>query len=253
MELKIMTFNLRVRSKLDGENILENRQNRILEVIRNEMPDIIGFQEAKDPISDFMRENLPAYCFVGHGRDADYSGEAPLIAYRWDKFYLHGFDQEMLSLEPQKPGSMVDAINQSPYPRAFACAELVCRENSKRFAFCNIHTDHVDQTVVFAECVMLMQYIGRRALPFVLTGDFNAKPDTLAIQMINGTYDTMGTVDATANIQVSFHGYGQKEERKIDYIFTNLKTDPARAYAVPNTADGYYSDHFALCAEIEIG
>ena len=130
--------------------------------------------------------------------------------------------------------------------------EFKCFVN-KIFSFANVHTDHYDQKAVFAECVMLMQHLGRKTLPFILTGDFNATPDTLAIQMINATHSTLGTVDATANIATSFHEYGKKEEDfKIDYIFTNLKTDPTESYSIPNPPSGFYSDHYALCATVEI-
>ena len=247
-----MTFNLRIRTKHDGENMFDFREPRVLDVIRSEMPDLIGFQEGNNYMTEFLQKNLPEYYFLGHGREADYNGEAPLIAYRWDRFLLHSFAEEMLSLTPQIPGTIVAGINQSIYPRAFACAELIDKESGRKFAFANVHTDHVDTNVVFAECVMLMQHIGRKSLPFVLTGDFNATPDTAAIKMICATAEQLGTVDATAGIQNSFHGYGkQKGDFKIDYIFTNLPTDAAQSYAVPNTPAGYYSDHYALCATVE--
>ena len=159
----------------------------------------------------------------------------------------------MLSLVPQMPGTVVDGINQSEYPRAFACAELIHTESQTPFALYNVHTDHVDTNVVFAECVMLMQSIGRRAMPFILTGDFNATPDTPAIEMIRASKDVLGTVDATEEIKTSFHNYGRKEEDfKIDYIFTNLPTDPTKSYSVPNPEGKFYSDHYALCAMITL-
>ena len=252
MNCKVMTFNLRIRTRHDGENMFDFREPRILDVIRTEKPDLIGFQEVNGYMTDFLQRNLPEYYFLGHGREADYNGEAPLIAYRWDRFMIHSFEEEMLSLTPQIPGSVVEGINQSNCPRAFACAELIDKQSGKKFAFANVHTDHIDPNVVFAECVMLMQHIGRKSIPFVLTGDFNATPDSAAIKMICATADRLGTVDATAEISNSFHDYGRRtQDLKIDYIFTNLPTDAKKSYAVPNTPDGFYSDHFALCSMIE--
>lgn len=252
IEIKVMTFNLRIRAKSDGENMFDFRKPYILDVINDEKPDLIGFQEASDEMIAFLKENLLQYYFLGHGREANYRGEAPAIAYRWDTFNLHAFSQEMLSLMPQKAGTVVDGINQSRCPRAFACAELIHKDSQTPFAFYNVHTDHVDQSVVFAECVMLMQNVGRRAMPFILTGDFNAKPDTKAIQMILASKGLLGTVDATENIATSFHGYGRVEDCKIDYIFTNLSTDPAASYSVPNPEGKFYSDHYALCSMIAL-
>ena len=251
MEIKVMTFNLRIRTRSDGEYIFDLRQPKILDVINNEKPDVIGFQEANDDMLAFLQKNLPEYYFLGHGRNEDYHGEAPAIAYRWDRFSLYSFSQEMLSLTPQIAGSRVEGIQQSACSRAFASAELICKENSTRFSVYNIHTDHIEQRTVFAECIMLMQAIGRRGGKFILTGDFNATPDTPAIEMIRESKNVLGTVDLTANIQTSFHGYGRLEEDcKIDYIFTNLEGDPHNSYAVPQPEVGFYSDHHALCAKI---
>ena len=253
IEMKVMTFNLRIRTRSDGENIFDLRQPHILDVIKGEEPDVIGFQEANDDMIAFLQKNLPEYYFLGYGRNADYHGEAPAIAYRWEKFFVYSFAQEMLSLTPQVAGTRVDGINQSVCPRAFACAELICKENNARFSVYNVHTDHIDQQTVFAECVMLMQSIGRRGGSFILTGDFNATPDMPAIEMIRASKDALGTVDLTANIKTSFHGYGKmKEDYKIDYIFTNMAADPNLSYAVSQPEVGYYSDHHALCAKISV-
>ena len=253
MKLKVMTFNLRIRTKGDGEYLFDFRQPYILDAIRSEAPDVIGFQEASDGMIEFLQRNLPEYYFLGHGREEGYRGEAPAIAYRWEKLALRSFTEEMLSLTPQKVGSLVEGINQSIYPRAFAAAELILKENGHTFLMANVHTDHVDRTVVFAECVMLMQHIGRREMPFVLTGDFNAAPDSLAIGMIRSSRDRLGTVDATSEITHSFHGYGKYTEGwKIDYVFTNLPTDPRESYPVPQPENFFYSDHHALCAFVEV-
>ncbi|MBQ9760251.1 MAG: endonuclease/exonuclease/phosphatase family protein [Clostridia bacterium] len=253
MKLKVMTFNLRVRAKSDGENIFDLRRPYILDAIRNESPDVIGFQEANDDMIDFLQENLPEYYFLGHGREAGYRGEAPAIAYRWKKLALRNFAEEMLSLTPDTVGSLVEGINQSKCPRAYSVAELVLKESGKIFLVGNIHTDHIDQNVIFAECVMFMQAIGRRNLPFILTGDYNATPETLAVQMILASRDRLGTVDATSEITHSFHGYGKYTEGyKIDYVFTSLPTNPAESYAVPQPTPHFYSDHHALCAFVEV-
>ena len=41
--MKIMTFNLRIRARSDGENIFDLRKPYVLDVIRNEKPDIIVY------------------------------------------------------------------------------------------------------------------------------------------------------------------------------------------------------------------
>ncbi|WP_208787240.1 hypothetical protein, partial [Enterococcus faecalis] len=73
---------------------------------------------------------------------------------------------------------------------------------------------------------------------------------------IKSTAEQLGTVDATSGIPGSFHGFrGDVGNHKIDYVFTNLPTDPAASYAIAddNACGVYYSDHNALCAFVEIG
>ena len=91
---------------------------------------------------------------------------------------------------------------------------------------------------------------------FVLTGDFNAVPDSDSIKQILSTGESLGTVDLTADIPDSFHGFGRENFTpvKIDYIFSNLPSDPAESYKVSDddSCGHYYSDHNALCAFVEI-
>jgi endonuclease/exonuclease/phosphatase family metal-dependent hydrolase len=63
--------------------------------------------------------------------------------------------------------------------------------------------------------------------------------------------------DATAKVGGTFHGFGRytdENAEKIDYVFTNLKTDAERSYAVEDKhEDGIYiSDHRPVVAFVEI-
>lgn len=255
INLKVMTFNLRVRSERDGVNIFDNRREKILDVICREQPDIIGFQEATDLMSAWLKEVLCDYYVLGHGRGTDYHGEGTPIAYRKDRFDLHAFREEWLSFSPDTPASVFTGLDQSSCPRVIAMAELIHKDASCPFTFFNIHTDHRGEQARVAECILLAQKLIETPYPFVVTGDFNALPDSASIQMLLSTKDKTGIVDATSGIVGSFHGFcGDVGSHKIDYIFTNLATDPDRSYAVADGGrDGcYYSDHNALCASVVI-
>ena len=251
IQLKVMTFNLRVRSDRDGVNIFDNRREKILNVIQTEQPDVIGFQEATDMMSAWLKETLSDYYVLGHGRGKNYHGEGTPVAFRKDRFDLHSFREEWLSFSPDTPASVFTGLDQSSCPRVIVCAELIHKDASAPFAFFNIHTDHRGEQARVAECVLLAQKLSRTPHPFVVTGDFNALPDSTSIGMLLATAEETGIVDATSTIAGSFHGFcGNVGEHKIDYIFTNMATDPAASYAVADDdrAGCYYSDHNALCA-----
>ncbi|MBQ9805637.1 MAG: endonuclease/exonuclease/phosphatase family protein [Clostridia bacterium] len=255
VQIKVMTFNLRVRNPIDGANFFDLRRDKILDVIRSEKPDIIGFQEATDFMNDWLKGTLEEYYVLGHGRGKDYHGEGTPIAYRKDLFDLHSFREEWLSFTPEVPASVLTGLDQSKCPRVCVCAELVHKDSSRPFAFFNMHTDHRGEQARVAECVLLAQKLGETPYRFVVTGDFNAYPDSTSIQMLLANKETLGIVDATKHIKGSFHAFkGDVGERKIDYIFTNLPTDASASYAIPDddACGCYYSDHNALCSFVSL-
>ena len=251
VRLKVMTFNLKISKRTD----FPVRGEKIVRVIKSEAPDLIGFQEGSTFMADWLRDRLPEYYILGHGREADYSGEGAHIAYRRDRFDLHSFHEEWLSLFPQTPGTRIEGLDQSPYPRVYCRADLICRENHKPLSFFNVHIDHIGLHARIVECYTLMRDVASSPYPFVMTGDFNSLPHQPQIEMILSTAGALGTVDATCHLVGTCHGFtGDVGTNKIDYIFTNLATDPKESYAVPDddSCGYYYSDHNAVCAFVEM-
>lgn len=91
--MKFVTFNIRCDFGQDGANNFIYRRPLILEKIRQEKPDIIGFQEVLPHVAAWLKENLTEYYIVGCGREKDLTGEAMIIAYRKERF-------QSVSLEP---------------------------------------------------------------------------------------------------------------------------------------------------------
>ena len=255
--IKVMTFNMRINTPVDGNNWFRHRRPKIAEVIRRENPDIIGFQEIDEEMQDFLSETFPEYVILGHGRKDNYSWEGTPIAFRKSRFLLHTFRERWLSLEENLPGSLLHEMGQSDCPRVYCCAELIDRTNYKPFSFYNVHIDFVEEsTAQYVESALLLKDISESPFPYVLTGDFNAMPNSGVVKAILATKDRLGTVDVTEHIGASFHGFGRYNPpvHKIDYIFTNMKTDSTKSYIVPddNACGYYYSDHYAVCGYVSI-
>ena len=251
MNFKVMTFNLRFRTESDGINIFDNRESRVLETIKNEAPDLIGFQEATDYQRQFLRTALSdTYTVLGCGRYKDYRGESPCIAYRTDAFELVKYDTFWLSDTPSVPGSKYEGIDQSQCPRYTAYALLSPNGSEECISFFNTHLDHRGELARIKGMEQTFDVIRSLGGKFVLTGDMNDFPDSKCISVATSLD---GVCEATADITHTFHNYGRIEkDYKIDYIFTNGR--PISAHAVEDIpVDGIYiSDHFPLCAEIEI-
>ena len=258
-ELKVMTFNLRTRVKSDGINFFDNRQGRVLDTIKSEAPDLIGFQEATGTMRRWLVANLPAlgYTVIGCGRGKDYDDESTSLAFRTDLFDLVSFDTQWLSNTPLVPGSRYGG-DQSGCPRTFSAAVLKPL-NEKPFLFVNTHLDHVGNMAKLLGMTQIIQYISLKGLPVIVTGDANAVPtDTAITAMVGAAPCGREIVDVTATLDGTFHKFGEyppERRRKIDYIFTDLPCDPARSYKVADEGvDGVYiSDHFVVCGFITIG
>lgn len=250
MKIKVMTFNLRTDTPVDGINQFPERKDRIREVIMNEAPDLIGFQEARDHMREWLRDILTDYCVLGCGRDKNYFGESTVIAVRKNKFEIISMDNFWLSTNTEEPGSRF-GIDQSGCPRITTCARLYNKELSEPFWFYNTHLDHKGSTARLLGATALMHdtALRTRGEKYVITGDFNARPGAIEIEFMANA----GASDMTSKLGGTFHGFGKLETKsKIDYIFTNAEYIEEESYVVEDEpVNGVYiSDHNPVCGTI---
>ncbi len=257
MKLRVFTFNLRVEAEVDGINRFSNRHGRVLGVIREYLPDLIGFQEVNDAMREWLGDELPSlgYTLLGCGRLADYRGESTVIAFRRSGFELLFYETKWLSATPSVPGSTFGG-DQSRCPRVFSAAVFKPRKGTP-FLCLNTHLDHKGQSARLLGALQCVSYVSEKGLPFIITGDMNALPGTPEIAAFT-EYKPCGreTVDATAFIGGTFHGFGKlppEKMTKIDYVFTDMPCDPADSLLIPDEpVDGLYiSDHRPVMAVVE--
>ena len=252
MDIKVMTFNLRCPVKLDGDNYFPNREGNILAAIQREAPDIIGFQEAADYSRAFLKRSLSDYVVLGCGRGENYRGEACCIAFLRDKFDLISFETKWLSNAPDIAGSFFDGSDQSRCPRLYVHAKLAFGEEGKTLHFYNTHLDHQGAMARVLGMNQILQSVSECDAPFVLTGDMNARSDSLEAQLPLKLKNKKIN-DATESILYSFHDFGKTEFGvKIDYIYTDL--DFSDTHLVEDKHEGgiYISDHYLICTTITI-
>ena len=246
--IKVMTFNLRVDTEKDGINRFFLRTDRVLKAIRDESPDVIGFQEDLEDMRLFLRRNLPEYTFHGSGNRADYrSGGACTIAYKTEKFQLLDFESRWLSDTPTVPGSTYGG-DQSVVSRIYRKARLHSLESGNVINFINTHTDHAGSNARFLECKQLLEVVrGCSDEGVILCGDFNASPEKPEIQYLLSD-DSLGLHDVTKDIPNTFHGWTEKHYGKIDYIFSNVPCN--ESYAVEDIPINgvFISDHNPVVA-----
>lgn len=253
--IKVMTYNLRVDNTGDGINSFTNRRDRVLSMLAAQNPDIIGFQECTHRMRAYLEQHMPAYVFVGCGRERDCTGESMAIAYRKEAFALIGVDNFWLSATPRVPGSTLGG-DQSACPRMATVAVLYPYATQREICVCNTHLDHQGPVARQIEAALVCAALDAYQQPVILMGDMNAKPHKPEIGIIKAAMEARGARDLTEHLGGTFHDFGRKDPEKyskIDYIFAQGSCTDCRI--IPDDADKqglYYSDHFAILAEIEI-
>ena len=252
--IKVCTFNLRINNEKDGINRFDNRLHRIISVIKKEKPHVIGFQEGNDYMLSQIAAHIPEYCIIGCGREKNCCGESASVAVLREAFKVISVENFWLSHTPSVPGSSFGG-DQSSCPRITTSVLLYNVESQKTFRFCNTHLDHKGENARVLGMRQIIAHLENHPETFVLTGDFNALPESTAISEISSyVHNGRQTVDLTKSIGGSFHGFGKTEKpSKIDYIFTDAE-QLGKAYAVSEgEIDGIYvSDHDPLFAEIDL-
>ncbi len=251
-KIKVISFNLRIQAKNDGVNYFDNRLPRIVEFMNNEKPDIVGFQEVNANMKDMLNANLNDYILIGCGREKDRNGESALIGYRKDKFELLSFENFWLSATPTIPGSKY-GFDQSCCPRITSAALLKLRTAQTPFWFVNTHLDHEGKLARVFGSIQIMQFVSSKSEPCVITGDFNAYPDSPEIKLlVENKYYPL--IDATEKLGDTFHAFSPKLYGKIDYVFTSLKcdVDESICYEDEPVEGVYLSDHRPVAAFVEI-
>ena len=251
MLLKVMTFNLRIDLPADGINAFSNRTEKIRRMLLSESPDIIGTQEVNESMLAWAEQALgDKYISVGTGRQKDFSGEGARIFYDFKKFALLRLETKWLSETPDVPESRY-SVDQSACPRVYTLAEFVDRKTRTVFRVINVHLDHKGEAAKLCGAVQLMQRIAAENASFpmktVLTGDFNALPDSPTVKTVRAHLS-----DLTENLAGTFHGFGRlspQDRRKIDYIFSDAPAAKNACLVPDEPQDGVYvSDHFPVCA-----
>lgn len=250
--LKVMTFNLRVNSPGDGVNQFFFRTPRILKAIRDEAPDLIGFQEDDDEMRAFLRKNLPEYTILGCGCHRDFHSVGNSIVYKTERFQLIDFESGWLSNTPNVPGSTYGG-DQSKYPRSYHRARLHDTEAERVYQFVNMHADHVGANAKLSATKQIMEMLKAYAdEPIFVCGDLNSHPGTPSVCAFLEDRE-LPLLDATADLPGTFHGYGTRVPTyKCDYIFSSLPCFESHLVEDIPEHGVYISDHNPVVATFQV-
>lgn len=262
-ELRVMTFNLRVRTHLDGPNIWDRRRDTVVQRIHSFDPDLLGTQEGWPAMEDFLQEQLDDYTFAGVGRsDGMRRGEMCGVFFKTARFDRIDGGNFWLSPTPDQVGSRGWG---EIFPRLVTWVKLRPRDGGSAFYWFNTHFDAWVGRARAQSARLLRDRITRiaGATPCIVTGDFNAKPGSVPYRALltepSSPASPLHDVFRTAHPVVergegTYHFFtGWRGGRRMDWILASAQFQTIDA-EIDHTRGphGYPSDHFPVTATMRV-
>jgi endonuclease/exonuclease/phosphatase family metal-dependent hydrolase len=256
-----MSFNIRYDNPADGEDAWPRRRGKAASMIRLHRADVVGLQEAlRGQIAD-LEAALPHFGWFGTGRSADRDGEHCAVLFRRERLEVLASGTFWLSETPEAPGSRAwDAA----LPRIVTWGRLRDRRSGAVFHLFNTHFDHRGEAARRESASLLLRKVAEIAGgegPVVVTGDFNAAPDSEPYRILTARGPS-GLVDALHASACPHHGPTSswnafraiEPGRRIDWILVRPPVEVRQHGILSDTFDGRFpSDHLPVLAEVAIG
>jgi endonuclease/exonuclease/phosphatase family metal-dependent hydrolase len=263
--LTVMSFNIRLGTANDGDNHWTRRRDMLFDLLRRQDADLIGVQEAFRFQIDEILAAVPGYAVVGVARDdGRAAGEASAILFRTRRFHVSHTGTFWFSDTPDVPGTRTWG---NRYNRISTWARFVDRDGSAFWHY-NLHLDHEVQVSREKSTELLMQRIGTRpfaAEPVIITGDFNAGEDNVAVHRLIGApgaaqtglppfVDTFRVLHPGEKVAGTFNSWtGVTDGPKIDYVLVQPGVRVLSASILRDNRDGRYpSDHYPVVARVQL-
>ncbi len=243
MTVKTMTYNVWCR-KPDADRI-----DRVVSIIKKNMPDTLGVQEATPLWMEILSACLPEYAWVGVGRMGEGKDEHMAVFFRKDRYTLLETGTKWLSDTPDE----ISKYAESGCFRVMTYAVLERKADKKKFVHVNTHLDfgvaQEKQAVVLTQLIEPL-----KRYPLLLTGDFNCAAGTIPFESIrnSGLTPSYEFIDPSLNVP-TYHGFKNVygDQYIIDVCFLTAETVKVQDYHVCNEQmDGDYpSDHYPVLTE----
>ena len=257
--ITVMSFNVRQSKakEVDPNNSWTNRKDACLTMLRETMPDVVGFQEVQ--MGDqwpFFRDSLRA-SYDGYAigrRDGKVKGETSGFLYNRAKLTLLEHGTFWLSETPEVPSLSFD----EKYYRSATWGVFKVAKSNKFILYINTHMGLTDMSQVEGFKVILakLSEINTNVYPVVITGDFNV---TMSHDAFETARQTMNNSIEVAEKKVNadgptYNAWGNERKYAIvDHIWLS-KNIRCLVYVTDNKPYGGHqliSDHFPVMAEIK--
>ncbi len=249
--VRIMSFNVLCYG--NEEHFWTTRQEAVALAVKTVAPDSFGVQEAHKEWMDVLAALLPDYAYVGVGRDDGVDdGEFSAVFYLKNKYKAEESETFWISETPDVPSRSWETA----CTRICTWAKLVNIETGESYVHMNTHLDHVSELARVNGVKMIKEKAASFGeIPVVCTGDFNVVQDTdCYVDMVSGNMGDARKLAESTTDKFTFHAFKpDKVHSIIDFVFIDRNTVKAIKFDVLDTqlCGNYYSDHYAVYADLE--
>ena len=252
-DLKVMSYNIRLGTAKDGTNSWEYRYPATALMLKDQMPDVFGVQEAFNFQIKFIEENFTDYDSFGVGRDNGKS-EGEFMSIFWNKKTVKMIKGGTfwLSETPEKPSMGWDAACK----RTATWALMKDKNTGKLFYFVNTHLDHKGAEARRKGLELIVSRIDEinpKGYPMILTGDFNIKPDNEALVGLEQRMQSARKIAPKTDNNATFNNWGKaKSDMVIDYIYVSGFSACPEYHTITEKYGTwkYVSDHYPIYAKL---
>lgn len=271
--LKLMSYNIRLSAKDDGQNSWRYRRQATARLLQTERPALIGMQEVCPDQLTYLDSVMTQYGHVGVGReDGKSEGEMMAVFYDRSLLDLQQWGSFWLSETPDVPSLGWDAA----YKRTCTWTLLKYRSTGQPILFFNTHLDNVGVEARKHEVQMIADSIRSIAVRHHLAGDamvflsadFNTSAGNPIFQPLKEILNEARSITQDSDKGYTFNGFGKVDPEQaqqtldesgnsdneivVDHIFSRgvrpLSFRVCRGdYGVP-----YISDHFPIVFECQL-
>ena len=252
----ILSYNIKYDDTMDKENNWSLRKKRLLNLLKDYNPSIIGIQEGLINQVNYIDTYLEKYKYIGAGRD-DGKTKGEFCAIYFDTTFYEVLEHSTFWLS--ETPDLVSVGWDAALERVCTYGLFVSIYSGEKFLVLNTHFDHIGTVARIKSSELILnkiKEINKNSLPVVLMGDFNSTPDSEPIKiieqdMIDGLRISLKNLQGP---QGTFNGFDLSNpiSRRIDYIFTkNFQVLYYRHIDDRLENNNYISDHLPVMAVLK--